>query len=69
MVHLPTVYMKRLRLKIGIFGKSTSGGPVFLEGSQPSQTILKACQGCVSFSVYLKQSLGDLVYKAPALMK
>lgn len=69
MVHLPTVYMKRLRLKIGIFGKSTSSSPVFLEGNQPSQTILKVCQGCVSFFVYLKQSLGDLVYKALALMK
>lgn len=69
MVHLPTPYMKRLRLKVGIFGKSTSVSPVFLEGNQPSQTILKACQGCVSFFVYLKQSLGDLVYKALALMK
>lgn len=69
MVHLPNVYMNGLRLKTGIFGKSTSGNPIVLAGNQPSQTILKACQGCMSFFVYLKQSLGDLVYKALALMK
>lgn len=67
MVHLPTVYMKRLSLKIGIFSKSTSDSPVFLEGNQPSPT--KAWQGCMSFFVYLKQSLGDLVHKSLALMK
>lgn len=65
MMHLPTDYMKMLRLKIGIFSKSDS--PVFLEGNQPSQT--KACQSCMSFFVYLKQSLGDLVHKSLTLMK
>lgn len=45
MAHLPTVYTKRLKLKISIFGKSTSGSPVFLEGIQPSLTMLQACQG------------------------
>lgn len=67
MVHLPTVYRERLRLKIGVFSKSTSDSPVLLEGKQPSQT--KACQGCMSFFVYLKQSLGDLVHKSLALME
>lgn len=67
MVYFPTVYGKRLGLKIGICSKSTNDSPVFLEGKQPSQT--KACQGCLSFFVYLKQSLGDLVHKSLALMK
>lgn len=52
---------------MGIFSKSTSDSPVFLEGNQPSQT--KACQSCMSFFVYLKQSLGDLVHKSLTLMK
>lgn len=69
MVHLPTIYMKRFRLKIRILGKSVSSSLVFSEGSQPFQTVLKACQGCMSFFVYLKESLEDLVYKALALMK
>lgn len=64
-MHLSSVYMKRL--KMDIFSKSTSDSPMFLEGNQPSQT--KACQDCMSFFVYLKQSLGDLVHKSLALVK
>lgn len=35
MVHIPTVYRKKLKLKIVIFSKSTSDSPVFLEDKQP----------------------------------